>query len=316
MDATSTPGGSLLDATAPLDRERIFRGELLVFCQLPAMLSLVARGRALAAAAFAPHPPPTAQAALTPAVFLDRAAELRRAVMRDREASAALRALIAELGLDLDATYFDRLILRLQPSGTSHTGRRVRDLPPHRDSWGSNLMAQVNCWGPVYPVEAGATMVIWPRLFAQPVPNGSAEWSLERLREAPARYPLLPEFRGTLDGVQAVPILIEPGDLLCFSGAHLHASHPNRTGRVRLSLDTRFVHLQDLRNARGAPNVDGHAPHVATDWFHRLSDGAELPEHRRVELHADPEAVRTDQVVDQPTHVKSGLRSASRSSRT
>ena len=67
MDATSTPGGNLLDATAPLDRERIFRGELLVFRQLPAMLRLVARGRALAAAAFAPHPPPAAQAALAPA---------------------------------------------------------------------------------------------------------------------------------------------------------------------------------------------------------------------------------------------------------
>ena len=37
-------------------------------------------------------------------------------------------------------------------------------------------MAQINLWGPVFPVEAGATMVIWPAPFGQPVPNTSAEW--------------------------------------------------------------------------------------------------------------------------------------------
>ena len=271
--------GRLVDGEPPLDRERIHRGELLVFRGLPAMADLVARARAMAESAFAPHPPPLAQDSFEPEEFLARAGALRGSFMRDPEPRAALRAVIESLGLDPASTYADRLILRLQPSGDTHSGRRVRDLPPHRDTWGSNLMAQINLWGPVFPLDPGATMVVWPTLFARPVPNTSAGWDLERLREAPGRYPLLPELRGPLDdGASEVPIVIAPGDLLCFSGAHLHASRPNRTGRVRVSVDTRTVDLADLRKARGAVNVDGRAPHVAREWFHRVSDGAGLAE--------------------------------------
>ena len=72
-----------VDGEPPLDRERIYRGDLLVFRGLPAMLGLVARARAMAEAAFAPHPPPLAQDAFGPEEFLSRAAALRRSFMRD-----------------------------------------------------------------------------------------------------------------------------------------------------------------------------------------------------------------------------------------
>ena len=153
----------------------------------------------------------------------------------------------------------------------------MRDLPAHRDTWGSNVMAQINLWGPVFPVEPGATMVIWPELFDRAVPNTSGDWDLEKLREEPARYPLLPESKAPLDDAAAVPVLIEPGDLLCFSGAHLHASRPNRTGRTRLSIDTRIVDQGDVRTGHGPANVDGHAPRVVHEWFRNLATGEPLP---------------------------------------
>ena len=270
--------GGLVDGEPPLDRGRVYRGELLVFRGLPAMLELAARARAMAEAAFDPFPPPLAQDSLGPEDYLARAAALRRSFMHDGEARAAFRAVIESIGLDPASTYADRLILRLQPSGGAHSGRRVRDLPPHRDTWGSNLMAQINLWGPVFALDPGATMVIWPTLFDRAVPNTSAEWDLERLREAPGRYPLLPVLRGPLGEAAEVPVVIRPGDLLCFSGAHLHASRPNRTGRVRVSVDSRTVDLADVRAGRGAVNVDGRAPHVGREWFHRVSDGAGLAE--------------------------------------
>ena len=268
----------LVEGRAPLDRERLFHGELLRFRRLAPLLALIERARAMAEAAFAPAAPPRAQESFAPEELLARAAELRRSFLHDPEARAALRAVVEALGFDPASTYADRLILRLQPSGDAYAGRRVRDLPPHRDTWGSNLMAQVNLWGPVFPVEPGATMVIWPTLFGRPVPNTSADWDLEELRKAPGRYPLLPELRGRPDGEPALPVLIEPGDLLCFSGAHLHASRPNRTGRVRVSIDTRIVALADLREGRGPVNVDGRAPRDGREWFHRVSDGTGLAE--------------------------------------
>lgn len=236
------PGtAGIVDGEPPLDRERLFGGALLAFRRMPAMAALAERAREMACGAFAPYAPPAAQASLGRAEFLARAGRLRRAFMGDGEVRAAYRAVLDALGLDPASTCSDRLILRLQPSGDTHRGRRVRDLPAHRDTWGSNVMAQINLWGPVFPVEAGATLVIWPDLFGQPVANTSAEWDLERLREAPGRYPLLPECRAPLDHADAVPVLIEPGDLLCFSGAHLHASRPNGTGRTRLSIDSRKI---------------------------------------------------------------------------
>ena len=271
--------GELVDGEPPLDRGRVFRGGLLVFRGLPAMVELAARARAAAEAAFDPFPPPLAQDSFGPEDYLARAAALRRSFMHDGDARAAFRAVIESIGLDPAATFTDRLILRLQPSGDTHSGRRVRDLPPHRDTWGSNLVAQINLWGPVFPLDPGATLVIWPTLFDRAVPNTSADWDLERLREAPGRYPLLPVLRGPVPGDAAeVPVLIRPGDLLCFSGAHLHASRPNRTGRVRVSVDSRIVALADLRAGRGAVNVDGRAPHVGREWFHRVADGAGLAE--------------------------------------
>ena len=266
----------LTDARTPLDRERIYRGGILVFRQMPAMVALAAQARAMACEAFAPHAPTEAQASLDAAEFRTRAAALRRSFMRDARVRTSFRAVIGSLALDPAATCADRLILRLQPGGATHRGRRMRDLPAHRDTWGSNLMAQINLWGPVFPVEAGATMVIWPALFRQPVPNTSAEWDLERLREDPGRYPLLPECRAPLDDAAAVPVLIDPGDLLCFSGAHLHASRPNRTGRTRLSLDTRIVDQDDVRTGRGAANVDGRAPRVVHEWFRSVATGERL----------------------------------------
>ena len=266
----------IVDGEPPLDRERLFRGEILAFRRMPSMAALAERARVMACAAFAPHAPPDAQASLGRAEFLARAGDLRRSFMRDAEVRAAFQAMIEALGLDPGSICSDRLILRLQPSGDTHRGRRVRDLPAHRDTWGSNVMAQINLWGPVFPVEAGATMVIWPALFDQEVPNTSAEWDLERLRESPGRYPLLPECRAPLDNAAAVPVLIEPGDLLCFSGAHLHASRPNRTGRTRLSIDSRIVDRGDVRAGRGAPNVDGRAPRVAPEWFRGVADGKAL----------------------------------------
>ena len=275
-DEEDAPARALAECRAPLDRERLFRGELLVFRRLPAMLALAGRARSLAEAAFAPAAPPLAEGSFAPAEFLTRATALRRSFLHDPEGRAAFRAVIGSLGLDPASTFADRLILRLQPSGPAYAGRRTRDLPPHRDTWGSNLMAQVNLWGPVFPIEPGATLVIWPDLFTRPVPNGSAEWDLERLRRAPGRYPLLPEFRGTLEGERALSVVLDPGDLLCFSGAHLHASRPNRTGRVRVSIDTRILARADLVAGRGAVNVDGRAPHDGRGWFHRVSDGAGL----------------------------------------
>lgn len=66
---------------------------------------------------------------------------------------------------------------------------------------------------------------------------------------------------------QATPVVIQVGDLIAFSGSHLHASGLNRTGKTRISTEVRTVDRGDFEARLGAPNVDGEAPRVTRQWF-------------------------------------------------
>jgi len=46
------------------------------------------------------------------------------------------------------------------------------------------------------------------------------------------------------------------GGMMVFSGAQLHSSVPNDSGRTRISVDFRTVNRADVEAGRGAPNVD------------------------------------------------------------
>ena len=71
-------------------------------------------------------------------------------------------------------------------------------------------------------------------------------------------------------------MVVEPGDLLCFSGAHLHASVPNTSAHARISVELRTVNRDDLERGRGAPDLDGRAPDTPLHWFRSMVDGSPL----------------------------------------
>jgi hypothetical protein len=71
-------------------------------------------------------------------------------------------------------------------------------------------------------------------------------------------------------------LVIEPGDLLGFSGAHVQAGVPNSAGVARFSVGVRTVNVGDVADDHGAPNVDGEAPRVAKDRFRLVDDGTPL----------------------------------------
>lgn len=103
---------------------------------------------------------------------------------------------------------------------------------------------------PVHALTADNTAAFYPPHWSLPVGNTSAQWDLEEIRSSSA-----------------------PGDLLCFSGAHLHASVPNTSGLTRFSVETRTVNADDVQHGRAAANVDGAAPHVAAGRFRSVTDG-------------------------------------------
>jgi hypothetical protein len=260
--------------------ERVFAGRLLVFTGAPSLRALCALADACVHDVFDAVEPETAQFVLAPRVWEARVDTLRGRLRRDPQASRLLAATLAEVGVDPERTYRDKLALRVLPHGVPPAGGRPpRGTAFHRDTWGSNVLAQINWWAPVYRLSPRRTIVFYPYYWAHPLANTSGSWDFDELlahRRARRPYPSVPEPTEPVDTASELPVVIEPGELLCFSGAHLHASAPNDSGRARFSLETRTVNLDDVRAGRAAPNLDGLGTRRMFGWFGRLADGAPL----------------------------------------
>lgn len=277
---------AIMHVTKPLSETernaRIYGGDILIFRDFPRVAECLdaLRARCLAYLGDDPVQVHTYQ---SDAAIEQRLDELRAALRRDDGVHHAWRVALAELGVDMDATYGDGVVVRGQPPGAQQAGSRLAPLAAHRDTWGSNINAQTNWWAPLYTTTPERTLALYPAYFARPVSNDSTGWDFKammRARKAGDDYPLLPTATESPPQAEALAISLLPGDLLCFSGTHLHASVPNTTESTRLSFETRMVNGPDAIAGYGAPNVDGGAVHTAYSMFKHIESGHKLSESR------------------------------------
>lgn len=250
----------------------LFDGECFEFRDLASVSLLVERARHIVADLFGTRDPESAELRDDAGRFLETATAARKAVADDSAIEQYWRDTLAAIGYAADDCYIDRIRLRFVPSRRRYAARALHALPPHRDTWASGVRAQVNWWMPLYSLAPTRTMIIWPELFHRYVANDSAAWDLATLRERGAdAYPLLPTARETPEA-RAAAVSIEPGSLLAFSGAHLHGSVGDDSGKCRISLDTRSVRARDVRAGRGAANIDGRPRQAHWEWFRNPAD--------------------------------------------
>jgi len=266
-------------------RTRVYGGDILVVRGGPPARRLVDHFAAILRSAFESQDPPRAQFTLERDTWMTRVGELRSFCKRDAQARELMAGLFAHFGLEAERTAADVLNLRCQPHEPEPGPDPRHTLGAHRDTWASNVYQQINWWMPVFPIDAERTIRFLPYYWLRPIANDSAEWDLEQVREevraarregrAP-RIRNVPEPTATPDLAHTVPVVVEPGDVLLFSGAHLHASVPNASGLSRFSIEMRSADTVDAGRGIGAPNVDGRAPWVAWHWFRRLDSGAPM----------------------------------------
>lgn len=202
---------------------------------------------------------------MVPSDYRRLATRARTRVADDPVIQREWRGVLAAVGYGPESLWLDRVRLRVVPSrDVDH--RRLAPLPPHRDTWASRIMAQVNWWLPLYPLRETSTMLIWPGVFRRPVANNSADWDFEEFKRAGLGYPLLPAADAHPER-PGTPVLIEPGDLLGFSAAHLHGGIRDASGRTRFGIDSRTVWEPDRRAGRRAPDVDGSPGTEMWAWF-------------------------------------------------
>lgn len=269
--------------------DRIYAGAIVLLRPLPEQQRLVAFTRQFLEERFHPHAPVEIHRHLDHEQQVEQFAAATRDYARSPQVKELWAQLFAAVGLDPQHTARDRLHLRFQPHQPPDAPvvrtRSTATVRFHRDTWGTNLYAQVNWWAPVYPLSAGRTMAMYPALWTRPLRNTSATFDfgvvLQQSRagvNVSASDGGIPQLREEVPEDLAVPVLIDPGEIIAFSAAHAHTGVPNHTGLTRISLETRTLSIDDLCAGRGAPNIDGHAPWMAPGLFRRVSDGVKLTE--------------------------------------
>lgn len=266
-------------------RARLFAGDLFVYSPTPHSMALVAFAREMTETAFAPHFPPDAQHHLAGPDYVRVLADLKPRFINHPRSAELVRGLLADLGADPGQTYFDVPRLRTMTSEYLNAGLTLQ-FAPHRDTWFSAPMAQLNFWLPVYEVEEANVMAFHPRYFDTGVRNSSriynyAEWvaygRTAAAQQVHTETRPQPKLEQEIEREPDLRVITPPGGVLVFSGAHLHTTVPNTSGRTRFSIDFRAVNRRDVQARAGARNVDSRCTGTTLGDFRRASDLTPLP---------------------------------------
>lgn len=268
-------------------RRRLYSGDVFVYSPRPSTRALTELARELIAEAFSPLDPEQAQECLPVERFVEIVGPLKPRFIHHPRTLELLRDLLRDLGAPMDKTYFDVPRMRVATSGGYLTAGVAYVLHPHRDIWYSSPPCQLNWWLPVYPFESESSFAFHPRYWSEPVKNSSGEYNhyqwnkvgrANAAKEVKADTRKQPKPLEPLDLEPEIRVVCPPGGLILFSGAHLHSTVPNTSGRSRFSIDFRTAHLDDLASMGGAPSIDRHCTGTTLFELRRASDLSPVPE--------------------------------------
>ncbi|HEY0558265.1 MAG TPA: hypothetical protein VGG20_28700, partial [Thermoanaerobaculia bacterium] len=211
-------------------RRRLYAGDVFVYSPRPSTKALTELARELIEEAFAPLEPQHAQDRLPVEQFVEIVGPLKPRFIHHPKTKGLLLELLRDLGMEMDKTYFDVPRMRVSTSGGYLTAGVAYVLHPHRDIWYSSPPSQLNWWLPVFPFESESSFAFHPRYWDEPVPNSSNEYNhyewnktgrANASKEVKADTRKQPKPAEPLDLEPELRVVLPPGGLLLFSGAHL-----------------------------------------------------------------------------------------------
>jgi hypothetical protein len=267
-------------------RTRLYAGDIFILPPTDGTRALISLAREMLEKAFAPHDPRIIHEYKSAEEVAAVLGKLKPQFIHDPECKKLIPQIMRENGVDLEKLYFD--VPRLRSAYPSHflSSGIAYAFHPHRDTWYSAPMCQLNWWLPVYPLEPDNAMGFYPRYFDEVVANNSEiynyyEWN-EKNRTTAAQHVKSdtreqPKPQQALEPV-TVRYLPPPGGVIIFSGAQLHETVPNTTSVARYSIDFRTVHYDDVIARRGAHNIDSRCTGTTMRDYLRATDLTHLPE--------------------------------------
>ena len=287
----------VVDPELPGDelRQHLYAGNLVILTRLQALRDFVEYTRDELTRLFRPHDPEHVHEHIDPPEMAKILGAWKPQFIHSEQSRKLVRSVITEAGFPAEGTHYDLPKPRTSfPAGHLTTGVAFA-FPWHRDVWYSAPAQQINWWLPIFPVRDDNAMSFDLASFGQAVPNSSDTFdyyqnnaarrstATQVSREVQARPGALNHKPS-----QELVILPAPGEVLLFSGAQLHASIPNTSGRARYSVDFRTVDVGDLMAGRGAPLADVHCTGTAIRDFINVGDESSFDEETVVKLFGAP----------------------------
>jgi hypothetical protein len=290
-----------------LRRQRLFSGEIYVFSANSSTIALRNHARELVEEAFDGIDPEFAQYSLPVEEYVAIVAPLKPRFIHHPKTKQLIQRVLEDFHCDLLKTYLDVPRLRMTTSDGYLTAGVGYAFQPHRDTWYSAPMCQLNWWLPIYDFESESSMAFHPVYWNRAVKNGSREFNYyewnrngrkgaaQHVHQDTRKQPY-PEEAIELD--PQIRVVCPAGGIVLFSPAHLHSTVPNTSGRTRYSMDFRTVHWDDVVVRGGAPNLDSEPTGTSLRDFMRGTDLAPFPAEV-LELYEE-EAPTGDLLVFQP----------------
>jgi hypothetical protein len=268
-------------------RQALYDGHIFAFSPRPSSVALTEWARELIEEAFHPVDPVHAQDTLPVERFVEIVAPLKPRFIHHPKTKELLLQLLADFGVDMDKTYFDVPRMRVATSGGYLNAGVAYVLHPHRDVWYSSPLSQLNWWLPVFEFESESSFAFHPRYWDIPVKNSSNEYNhyewnrvgrAQSSSQVKADTRKQPKLQEEIDLQPELRVVCPPGGLILFSGAQLHSTVPNTSGRTRFSIDFRTANLDELATVGGAPNLDRECTGTTLFELRRASDLSPVPE--------------------------------------
>jgi hypothetical protein len=286
-------------------RKALYEGDLFIYSPTTASAKLIALARDMLEEAFAPHDPRRVDSLLDMETCAAILAKLKPAFIHHPTCKVLVPQIIAELGGDTEKVYFDVPRLRSAYPTQYLTSGIAYAFHPHRDTWYSAPMCQINWWLPIYDIAPDNCMAFHPRYFSEAVKNNSEcynyyAWNKKNRADAAKHVQAdtreQPKPQQEIER-QEIRLICPPGGMILFSGAHLHETVPNTSGIARYSIDFRTVHGDDVLARAGAPNLDAYCTGTTMRDYLRCSDLRHLPEDAVAAYDDGTEAVSPETLV-------------------
>lgn len=268
-------------------RAEIYLGAVFIHSPSENSLKLCRLAQEMIEEAFRPFDPLTLHENVTVEKCAEILAELKPKFIHHPKSKEYIQGILAEIGCDPEKTYFDVPRMRTAFPGDYLKTGIAYAFHPHRDTWYSASMCQINWWMPVYELNSENCMALHPHYFGRAIKNGSSQYNYQRWNQE-SRFNAAKHVKvdTRVQPHAEEPLQLEPeirlvcpvGGAYQFSAAHLHSTVPNTSNVTRFSIDFRTVHVDDVASRGGAANVDSECTGTTMGDYLRGTDFAHLPD--------------------------------------